>query len=77
MQEKKLLLFKLILKLDRFINIRVECSNCSVPLFYEGQARKFHEFTHYGALADSVVTSMYIDDRDYMIITVNAPHFRG
>lgn len=77
MKRTPVLLYKLLLKLDRFINIRVECSNCSVPLFYEGQVRKFNEFTHYNVLNDATVLSIYIDERDYLCITVQAPHFIG
>ena len=77
MERKKILLYELLLKLDRFINIRVECSNCSVPLFYEGQVRKFNEFTHFSVLNDATVLSIYIDERDYLCIIVQAANFIG
>lgn len=77
MEQRRLLLCNFICKLDRFINVRIECINSSIPLVYEGQLRKYFEFKHYGVIVDSVVVGVYVDERDYLCIQVFAPCFRG
>lgn len=77
MDEKRLLLCNLIRKLDKFTNVRIEALNCSVPLYFEGPLRKYYEFNYYGTFVDSVVKSIYVDERDYLCIGVIVPHFVG
>ena len=77
MEKKQLLLCNLISKFDRFINVKIECINSSIPIYYEGQLRKYFEFKFYGVMVDSIVVGLYVDERDYLCIQVTAPCFRG